>query len=205
MKYLKILILLSTLFFISCFYEKKENLEKYYNFINPEFGKEVMLDFSKNGIDLIKDIENQIKEDLCESNSKLKGSLLIQKEKTSFPLVAYKYCQTHVHYNNRIPILINLKNEVLINNTIIKPFDSIEYEVFNATEKLKNIENLANIVYLISWDIEINPTLIKERLNEIFIAAKQYSNKISLEKYDKRFDELNESELKKLKKNTILL
>jgi len=197
MKYLRNIILLSTIVFLSCSSEKKESLGKYYNFINSEFDKEVMLDFSKNGIELIKDIEIQIKEDLCESNPKLKGSFLIKKKKTSFPLVAYKYCQSHVHYNNRIPILINLKNEVLINNIIIKPSNSIEYKVFNATQKL---ENLTNIVYLINWDIEINPALIKERLNEIFIAAKKYSNKISLEKYDKRFDELNESELKKIKK-----
>jgi len=49
-----------------------------------------MLDFSKNGIDLIKDIVNQIKENLCESNSKLKDSLLIRKEKTSFPFFHIK-------------------------------------------------------------------------------------------------------------------
>jgi len=55
-------------------------------------------------------------------------------------------------------------------------------------------------VYLINWYIEINPTFIKESLNKTFIASKQYSNKISLEKKDKRFDELNESEIKVLKK-----
>lgn len=193
-----IIILTLILFIFSC--QKQESLNERFKFLNTKEENNAKIDFSKNGLELIKNIENQINKDFCNSSSYLNGIITKNKEDLSFPLVIYKYCNTFVHFRNRISIIVNAKNEVLIEEEfIVKPTRKLQNDLIKVTEEFDNRNN-KNIVYLLDWDTKIDSNIMIDRLLEIFTAAKILSNKLSLEMFKKQINDLNQSELTELKK-----
>ena len=200
-KTLRKLIIILILIFISCSSDNKNSLAEQFKFLKPEFKSEVKLDFSKSGIDLIEDFENQIQQNFCESSPYINGLITKNKEEISFPLVVYKYCDTYPHFRNRISVLVNFKNEVLIDQEfIIKSSENLENKIIRATKNLIERENKTTIIYLMGWDTEIDSLKITDRFIEIFSATKTLLNNLSLEKYNKKIDNLTELELNELKK-----
>ncbi|MGR7814384.1 hypothetical protein [Lacinutrix undariae] len=195
------LIIILILIFISCSSDKKNSLTEQFKFLEPKFESEVKLDFSKNGIDLIEDFENQIQKDFCESSHYINGLITKNKEELSFPLVVYKYCGALTHFRNRISVIINANNEVLIDQEFVtKSTDNLKINLVKATKNLFESENKKNIVYLLEWDTKVSSLKMTDRFLEIFSATKVIMNNLSLEKYGKEVSTLNEYELSELKK-----
>jgi len=185
---------------IGCISEKKKSLAEQFKFLKTEYNLEVKLDFSKKGIELIKDFENQIHKDFCNSSPYVNGVVLKNKEELRFPMIIYKYCDALFHPKNRIPILVNINNQVLIDSEfILQPNDSIEDNLISLTKDLLKTRNKSDVVYLLEWEAKIDSTLIKNRLIQILYVAKKIMNELSIEKYQKQVDKLSNEELKELK------
>ena len=201
-KHLYILVIFILYVFISCSKNDKISLTEEYAFLKPNFESTVKVDFSKEGIDLIEDFENQIQKDICQTTPFLNGEIVKNKEILSFPLIVYKYCGALAHFRNRIPIIISKKNEVLIDDQFIVQSNGIVKDyLIEATDYLIETEKKKTIVYLLNWDEKADPILITERLIEILESIKAYINQLSLNRYNKQISELNENELTEIKKD----
>lgn len=197
---MKILTIISFLLFTGCLSKNNESLSEQFKFLKPKFESTVELFFSKNGVDLINDIENQTQQDFCKSNPFINCFVTKNKEKIYFPLFVYKDCNgRHVQFRNQIFININSKNEVLIDQEIFKPFHKIKNTVIKETESLLKRDNIT-IIYVLNWDTEVDSTLMTNRILELFSATKTIFNQLSIDKYKKTIDELTEIQLIELKK-----
>ncbi len=198
---MRIPIIILVLFFISCSPENKNKHTEPFAFLKPNFKSEVTIDFSKHVTDCILDLEEQLQQDLCVSNTHLTGIILNNKEAISFPLVVYKNCGFLVHFKNKLPVMINAKNEVLIDsNILLDASDSIKKDLLKVTENLLENENYKTIVYLFQWDTALHPLKTRDRLLEIFYVTKEIMNTLSIKKYGKDVTALNEHEWNVLKK-----
>ena len=159
-KHLYILVIFILYVFISCSKNDKISLTEEYAFLKPNFESTVKVDFSKEGIDLIEDFENQIQKDICQTTPFLNGEIVKNKEILSFPLIVYKYCGALAHFRNRIPIIISKKNEVLIDDQFIVQSNGIVKDyLIEATDYLIETEKKKTIVYLLNIIAKVIPLL----------------------------------------------
>ncbi len=186
---------------LGCSQKEKPSISSEFKFLKSNFNSEVKIDFSKNELDLINEFEKQTQLDFCKSNNSLNAGINIDNDKLLFPLTVYKYCGWLGHSKNKISVLINKNNQVLIDSEfIIQPLDSLQTDLISATKTLMDSENKTEIVYVLNWDTKLDSTIVKNRILEILYATKSFSNELSMKSFEKEIDDLTENEFTELKK-----
>jgi len=185
---------------ISCRQNKNvEELSEFYS--NQISNKELIaeIDFSKSETVLLNDIEKQLNVDLCD-HSVFSAKMNFKNTEIIFPAYAIKNCNWNSFSYNKISILINKENQVLIGNKVIKHTDNLENIIIELTNKIRTETERKPIIYLIQWDNSIAPKLIKNRVFKILQAIENYTKEIAKKKYNKDISKLSEQELSELKK-----
>ena len=188
---------------ISC--KNNDEIEKVADFFkNKSDEKELMatIDFSLSDSLLLRSIEIQTKTDLCE-NSRFTARINYQDRIIEFPAFANKNCNWNTMPHNLIPILINKENQVLVDYETVKLDESLEKKLIKATKERIIGTEKKNLLYLMQWDTELKPDLVKKRVYETLKGIKNYSNEISLSKFKKDISDLTENEKDLLKKEFI--
>lgn len=191
-----ILLLISA---ISC--KNNDEVEKVADFFKSKSDKKksmATIDFSLSDSLLIKSIEIQTKTDLCE-NSRFTARINYKDRIIEFPAFANKNCDWSTMPRNLVPIIINKENQVLVDYELVKSDESIEKILIWATKERIIGTKRKNLLYLIQWDTELKPDLIKKRVYETLKGIKIYSNEISLSKFKKDISDLTETEKDLLK------
>lgn len=186
---------------ISC--KNNDEVEKVADFFkNKSDEKELIatIDFSLSDSLLLRSIEIQTKTDLCE-NSRFTARINYQDRIIEFPAFANKNCNTMPH--NLIPIIINKENQVLVDYEMVKSDESLEKKLIKATKERIIGTERKNLLYLMQWDTELKPDLVKKRVYETLKGIKIYSNEVSLSKFKKDISDLTETEKDLLKEEFI--
>tara|TARA_R110002072_G_scaffold274791_2_gene435734 strand:- start:471 stop:1409 length:939 start_codon:yes stop_codon:yes gene_type:complete len=166
-------------------------------FLQPPNGAVAEIDFSLSDSLLIKNIEYQTGINLC-SNSLFSGKINVNGSNVIFPAFADKDCGFPVLYSNIIPIIINKKNQVLINETIGN--ENIKELIVKETELKKSWNKRKEIIYLVQWDTELESKIIKNSFLEILMGILEYYKIQSQKIFQKDIVNLNEQELIELKR-----
>ncbi|HZH70244.1 MAG TPA: hypothetical protein VFD80_07335 [Flavobacteriaceae bacterium] len=205
--YLKMTLYISlTLLLISALSCKKnDEVEKVADFFkNKSDEKELLatIDFSLSDSLLLRSIEIQTKTDLCK-NSRFTARINYQDRIIEFPAFANKNCNWNAIPHNLIPIMINRKNQVVVDYEMVKSDESLENQLIKATKERIIGTERKNLLYLMQWDTELKPDLVKKRVYESLKGIKNYSNEISLSKFKKDISDLTETEKDLLKEEFV--
>jgi len=188
---------------ISC--KNNDEIKKVADFFKSKSDeKELMatIDFSLSDSLLLRSIEIQTKTDLCE-NSRFTARINYQDRTIEFPAFANKNCNWNTLPHNLIPILINKENQVLIDYEMVQSDESLEKKLIKATKERIIGTERKNLLYLMQWDTELKSDLVKKRVYETLKGIKNYSNEITLSKFNKNISDLTETEKDLLKEEFV--
>lgn len=165
-------------------------------------------DFNLNKEELLDYLQSQIETDLCNKPTPINTSFQLIKSNIETLVLYDRECKTEEkRWSNCFPtpsfhILINYQGMILFEgtpNNLNQLTKSIELEINNNKEYYDFGKFLA---FEIVWDIETPVNIRKEVFISCLSAYQNHMQSVSLKKHKKNIQDLNDSQIEDLKRNS---